>query len=112
MELTLREHAVRIQIIELSGRLEAFTVARMREVKEKLIDIPEKNFIVDLRQVSFMDSAGLASLISLLKHARQFKGDTVLVKPTDPAAYRILSLTRFDQVFTLYDTVEQAIAHF
>jgi len=112
MELTVREHIVRIHILEIRGRLEAFTVSALRDQQATLIDAGASHFVIDLSQTAFMDSAGMSALVSLLKRARQAGGDVVLVKPTDPAAYRILTLTRFDQVFTIKDTVEDAIKHF
>ena len=112
MELTVREHIVRIHILEIRGRLEAFTVGQLREQQAALIDAGGAYFVVDLSQAAFMDSAGMSALVSLLKQARQAGGNVVLVKPTDPAAYRILTLTRFDQVFAIEDTVEDAIKQF
>jgi anti-sigma B factor antagonist len=109
MEINLREYVFRIHIIELSGRLDAFTVGKLRDTYQQFLDKDDSNFVIDLSQTDFMDSAGMAALVSLLKRSRQTGGDVVLVKPVDPAAYRILALTRFDQVFCLTDTVDEAI---
>ncbi|MDX2141260.1 MAG: STAS domain-containing protein [Chloroflexota bacterium] len=112
MNISVREHIVRIQIIEISGRLDASEVARLRAEQERLLSNGTSQFVVDLSNTNFMDSAGMSALVSLLKRARQLNGDVVLVKPVDAAAYRILSLTRFDQVFKMADTIDLAIKHF
>ncbi|QPC84953.1 STAS domain-containing protein [Phototrophicus methaneseepsis] len=112
MEVHIREYVVRIHILEIVGRLEAFTVGSLREEQTRLLASGERNFIVDLSQTAFIDSAGMSALVSLLKQARNAEGDVVLVKPTDPAAYRILTLTRFDQVFVMADTLQEAIRQF
>lgn len=112
MDLSLSEHTIRIHIITLGGRLEAATVPRLREAQEGLLAGGAKDFIVDLGAVTFMDSAGMAALVSLLKRSRQAGGNIVLVKPQDPAAYRILSLTRFDQVFTIATNTQDALKRF
>jgi len=112
LELTIREHIVRIQIIDIRGRLQAASVGALRNEQTRLIDAGNQHFIVDLRETTFMDSAGMSALVSLLKQAKQIGGDVVLVKPTDEAAYRILTLTRFDQVFRMADTVEDALRLF
>ena len=109
MNIRVREHIIHIHIIELTGRLDAFTVTELRTEQQQLLDENSKNFIVDLSQVEFIDSSGMAALVSLLKSARQAGGNVVLVKPTDPAAYRILTLTRFDQVFSMADSTDTAI---
>ncbi len=102
------EYNTPIRIIELEGRLEAFTVGAFRKEVKIFLENDECSFIVDLRKVAFMDSVGMSALVSLLKSARQVNGEVVLVKPTNAGAYHILSLTRFDKVFTLTDTVEEA----
>ena len=112
MEITTREYIVRIRIIQISGRLEALTVHSLREEQEKHLEAGETHFIVDLSKLTFMDSSGMAALVSLLKRARQASGDVVLVKPQEPAAYRVLSLTRFDQVFKITENVDDAIKQF
>jgi anti-sigma B factor antagonist len=112
MEITIHEYHVHVDIIEITGRLEAFTVKDLRSEQDNLIDKGGKNFVVNLSTTAFMDSAGMSALVSLLKRARQAGGDVVLVKPTDPAAYRILTLTRFDQVFQIVETVDEAIKLF
>jgi anti-anti-sigma factor len=112
MTLTVREHVIRVQIIEVVGRLEAFTVGDLRAEQTRLIANEEKHFVVDLSQTQFMDSAGMSALVSLLKQARQAGGDVVLVRPLKAEAQRILTLTRFDQVFKMAETAAQAISLF
>jgi len=112
MNIAIREHIVHIHIIEVTGRLEAFTVSDFRQQQETLLADGATQFVVDLSQTEFMDSAGMSALVALLKRSRQADGDVVLVKPTNPAAYRILTLTRFDQVFQMADTVEDALKQF
>jgi len=112
MEIKTRTYQVRVDIIEITGRLEAFTVKDLREVQNQLMENGGKNFVVDLTETEFMDSAGMSALVSLLKRARQVQGDVALVKPKDPAAFRVLTLTRFDQVFKIYQSVDEAITTF
>ena len=112
MELEVQEHIITIDVIKIKGRLEAVSVGDLRSQQEQLLAADKKNFVVDLIETEFMDSAGMAALVSLLKQARQKDGKVILVKPTNPAAYRILTLTRFDQVFTMVDTVNEGLSQF
>lgn len=108
MKISTREHSIRINVITLEGRLEAATVAEFRETSQALV-ARCANVVVDLRRVTFMDSAGMTSLVTLLKRAQQAGGNVVLVKPVEEAAYRILALTRFDRVFRMVDKLEDAL---
>ena len=112
MEIHVHEHENRVHIIEVVGRLEAATVPDLRKQQEELLNNGVKMFIVDLSQTTFMDSAGLSALVTLLKQVRLVNGEVALVKPAEPAAFRILQLTRFDKVFNLVDTVTHGIHQF
>ena len=112
MEITVNEHVVRVHRLTLNGRFDAFTVPNFRQEQERLLTDGGKYFVVDLRLVSFMDSAAMSALVSLLKRGRQAGGDVVLIAPTEASAYRILSLTRFDQVFHIAHSVEEALQRF
>lgn len=112
MNITVSEHTITIHVIAVEGRLEAFTVGDLRAQQTRLLEAGAQNFVIDLSATSFMDSAGMSALVSLLKRARQVNGDVVLVTPQDPAAHRILTLTRFDQVFTLAASRDDALKHF
>ncbi|MEQ8678063.1 MAG: STAS domain-containing protein [Aggregatilineales bacterium] len=112
MQIKTTQYTIRIDVIEITGRLEAFTVSDLRDEQTRLLDNGAHNFVIDLSHTEFMDSAGMSALVSLLKQARQAGGEVVLVKPTDPAAYRILTLTRFDKVFQMADTLDVAYENF
>lgn len=100
-----------VHIIALEDRVDAFVVTSLREQIEPLQTAPSQRYVIDLTNVQFMDSAGLAFLVRILKHSRANDGDTVLVWSTQESANRILKLTKFDQVFHITDTVEDAVKH-
>lgn len=112
MDIIVTEHLIRIVIVAPQGTVEAFNVAELRKRLYMLLDDGVINFVVDLSDVSFMDSAGLSALVSVLTRSRQAGGDVKLVWPTEEAALRILHLTKFDRVFDITDTVEEAIEGF
>jgi anti-sigma B factor antagonist len=97
-----------IYLIQLSGRVDAFIVPEFRTRIDTWQGQAVQKFIVDLNAVKFMDSAGLAALVKLLKQARAAGGDVVLVKSHSAATMRILSLTKFDKVFQIAETIAEA----
>ena len=109
MEIEVKDYVIRHTVIDLTGRIDAFNVATLRDRFTALADTGGKRFIVDLSNVSFLDSAGMAALVSLLKRARQAGGDVDLVWPKLEAAKRILQLTKFDRVFNMLDSAENGI---
>lgn len=105
MEITVTEQLSRTVVVAPKERLDAFSAPQMRERLEALLAEGVTQFVIDLSQTPFLDSAGMAVLVSLLKRARQAGGDVKLVKPESEAVQRILLLTRFDKVFDMLDSV-------
>ena len=66
-------------------------------------------FIIDLSETDFIDSVGLAVLVTGLKATRSVGGDLLLVNPSD-AVRIILDLTAMIRVFRIYPGVEEALA--
>lgn len=109
MNIGVSEHDGPIAVIALQNRVDAFTVPALKERCEELLNKQITRFVVDLRAATFLDSAGLALLVSLLKRAREAGGEVALVQPTGSGPRRILQLTKFDRVFDIEETPERAL---
>ncbi|MBP7960992.1 MAG: STAS domain-containing protein [Caldilineaceae bacterium] len=112
MKLSIREHIVRIVVIAPEERVDAFSAPRLRSRFEEFLAQGVSKFVVDLSLTPFLDSAGMAALVSLLKNARLTGGDVKLVWPKEEAAQRTLRLTKFDRVFEMADTADLALERF
>lgn len=64
--------------------------------------------LLDMHEVSFMDSTGLGVLVSLLKMLG--KDGALAVAGAQPSVRRLFELTRLDTVFRLTDSVDAARA--
>jgi len=95
--------------VALVGRFDARNAQMVKETLRQLVDGGTTHLIVDLAQVPFIDSAGLATLVSILKLVRRV-GGSVLLTGVQPQARTVFSLTMLDQVFTIHPTVEAALA--
>jgi anti-sigma B factor antagonist len=108
MNLLLQEHAIQVYVITLNERLDPFSAPELRQHIEELLHKGANRFVIDLSCVPFFDSAAMAVFVSALKRARQAGGDVKLVWPREEAARRIIHLTKFDRVFDLADTADEA----
>lgn len=95
----------------LSGQaLDVSNVQRFRTETTSLFD-NEKNFILVLRDLKFVDSSGIGALLSCLRKAHANGGDVKLAEL--PVNVRSLfELVRMDRLFEIYNTREEAIASF
>jgi anti-sigma B factor antagonist len=81
--------------LRLNGRLDAQHSAKL---KMALQDESHRWITVDLADTTFIDSMGLATLVSTLKTARQRGGDLILMRPST-SVKTIFDLTAMDKVF-------------
>ena len=79
------------------------------EFRQKVLDraASASVVVVAMGQVAFMDSSGLAALISVLKKVPP-GGQVRLAEPA-ASVRSLLKLTRLDKVFGLYDSVAAAV---
>ncbi|MDQ1301040.1 MAG: anti-sigma factor antagonist [Chloroflexota bacterium] len=101
-----------IAIVAVRDRIDAYSAAELRGRLEQLLAEGITRFVLDLSDVPFLDSAGMAVLVSLLKRARGAEGDVRLVWPKKDEAQRILRLTKFDRVFEMAETPAAALKGF
>jgi len=64
--------------------------------------------IVNLREVPYIDSSGIASLVEGLKRSHDLKNRLVLVG-LSPMAHKVLDLTRLTPLFEIHENEEQAL---
>ena len=81
------------------------------KVRRTLLDSmkQKRDILVDLSEVTYIDSSGIASLIEGLQAARKQKNDLALVSVSQRAR-RVLELARLDKVFTIHADLATALA--
>lgn len=65
-----------------------------------------KSLLIDLAKVSYIDSSGVASLVEGYQTAKKQSLQFGLVGVSD-AAMSVLKLARLDQVFPIFDSLEE-----
>lgn len=86
----------------LDGRFDAFETEKFRAASDQLLENGATDLSVDLSDVIFIDSSGLAELVRSMKHCRQNGGELFIIAPSDPVRV-IFELTRLDAAFSIRD---------
>jgi anti-sigma B factor antagonist len=82
----------------LSGELDQRTAPALRTDTDALLAEQPRSIVVDVSDLDFIDSTGVAVLVSLFKRARDYGGEVVVTGASDqPLA--IFRLLRLDRVF-------------
>jgi len=100
-----------VVVVVVSGEVDTTTVAELHAVFDELVARGEQNYVIDLGDVTFMDSSGLAALARLYKRIRIGRGDVRLCSLRGEMR-RIIELIRFDRVFEIFDNREAALNSF
>lgn len=87
----------------LAGRFDAHEAVAVTTGLNRLLDDGARTIGLDLQEVEFIDSTGLAVLTKVMKRARELGGDLVLVAPSTPVQV-ILELTALDRAFVIRHT--------
>ena len=93
------------------SELDARNAPAARDFLKRLVEGGASRLVIDLSQVSFIDSSALGALLTALKAARAAGGDVKLCGMT-PAVQTIFELTRLFRVFDVFPSVEQAASSF
>jgi anti-sigma B factor antagonist len=111
MELTLNVHSEPpgFTVIEVGGEIDVYTAPKLRERLVSLVESGSYQLIVDMQSVEFLDSTGLGVLVGGLKRVRAHEGWIDLVC-TQSRILRIFRITGLNRVFSIYDTVGEAVA--
>ncbi|MEZ4867906.1 MAG: STAS domain-containing protein [Caldilineaceae bacterium] len=100
-----------VTVVELSGNVDTYTSPQVRQALDNVINRQSAHLVVDLNQVTFMDSSALAVLVQGMKKCRERGGDLRLCGPQKPVRM-ILELTRLDQALEIYVQRAEAVYSF
>jgi len=100
-----------IDILELIGDVvEGESTLTYHRSFRELVRSGRTRFIIDMRRVGLMDSAGLGETIACHKRARERGGVIKLVVSGKPK--ELFLLTCLDRIIEMYDGLEEALASF
>ncbi len=109
MEIKTTFEVAGVAVVSLNGRLDLVSAGTVKSSLSQLVSQGHPKLLIDLGDVSFIDSSGLGALVGGLKAARQAGGDLRIARAGDQARL-VLELTTLDRVLKIYATVAEALA--
>jgi len=96
-------HEGNTAVVALSGDIDLETSPKVRSALLDCVGL-KQGVLVDMSEVSYIDSSGVASLVEAYQTAR--KSDTRFgLVAVSPAAMRVLELARLDRIFDIYENL-------
>ena len=111
MILNIAEKGQVVLIEVKEERLDAHNSGELKAEMLKLFDEGKNNILIDLKDVRFVDSSGLGSLVSGFKNASARNGNLKLCG-LQPQVKSMFELTRLHRVFEIFPAVDEALASF
>ncbi len=90
-------------------RIDAHNSQQLKEFLLQQLEQGDKQLVVQLEKVRFMDSSGLGALLVGHKNALLKSGDLKLAN-MQPQVLSMFELTRLNRVFEIYANADEALA--
>ena len=107
MDVSTRECDGQV-VVALRGELDVVDAARVAAAFVA-VAARERNVIVDLTGLEFIDSSGVAALVRARQHARHAGGDLLLAAPRQQIL-RVLALTSLIDVFSIHASLDETVS--
>ncbi len=96
-------------IVTLEGEIDLHESPVVRDQLRPLIEKKAPRVYVDMTEVVYIDSSGLAVLIDAMQRVANYGGKFGLIA-IRPAVRTVLEIARLDQVFRVYPNREAAVS--
>lgn len=111
LELKITTHK-NVTIIDLIGQMISEEDSLLLQHKvEELINAGKSQLILNLKALKLINSSGINIFIKTLTKSRIHAGD-VLLAEINGTVQKVFEISKLDEVFTIYSSVEIAEKHF
>jgi anti-anti-sigma factor len=93
-------------VVSVGGEVDVATAKSLTDHALAALRDVSPHIVVDLGDVTFMDSTGLKSLITISQRASLAGGSFAVVGPTS-SVRKLLRLTGLEEAFPVYDTLAE-----
>ncbi len=105
MELSTKKQGVHTTVSIDDTRIDVQNAETFKTYLLNLIAEGKHNLVVDLKQVTFIDSSGLGALVYALREAKMNGGD-VKIAHLKSQVQSIFKVTRLNKIFEIVDLPE------
>ncbi len=98
-----------VTVVTVAGEVDVYTAAQLRAALDEEVAADHVHLVVDLDEVTFLDSTGLGVLVGRLKLVRNQSGWLRLVCSNE-RILRVFRITGLDKVFGIHASLDEALA--
>ena len=100
-----------VVILDISGEIDLYNAPEIKDIVNKLIDQKRYNVIINLKEVTYIDSSGIGALISSLSNLKKYQGGLKIIN-VFASVKKVFELTKLTSFFEIYDSEDEAVKAF
>jgi anti-anti-sigma factor len=100
-----------VVIVALAARIDSFAIEELYEGFEQVKKTGKRNIVLMMRDLEYVNSRGIATLISFFKWAKE-EGRSVKLAQVPKNIMSLLTLLGIEKLTSIYDTLPEAIESF
>ena len=112
MNTSVREGKGGVQVLDLKGKITIGSGdVQLRETINKLVDEGKVNILINMQDVTTIDSSGIGELVGCYTSVTK-KGGKLKLLHLPPKINDVLTVTQLITVFDVYESEQEAVASF
>ena len=112
LKYTVEDLVGGIREIKLEGEIDADSNHILETIIREEITAESNKIILNLQLVGYTSSVGLGTIVYGVTHARKLEGDFIICSVKEQPMKEIFDLVGLSKLTGIYETREQAIAHY
>lgn len=109
MNISMEEKSASLTVLSLAGRMDAGNSAEFNEAFTAAMEKRPASLIVNLGELQYISSAGLRSILTLIKAAKA-AGTVLKFCAIQPMVADVFKVSGFSAMLSLFDTLDAALA--
>ena len=110
VELNVRGDCEPFCVVSVMGEIDIAAAPNLDKKLEEVVDGGQVDIILDLSEVTFLDSSGMSVLVKYLKRVRTAGGQIRLVV-TIRRVRQVLEIASLDKVFPIFESLDAALSN-
>ncbi|MBL8993564.1 MAG: STAS domain-containing protein [Spirochaetia bacterium] len=98
-----------VVILDIDGEIDLYNAPEIKDTIKAQMDGGHKKIIINLENVSYIDSSGIGALISSLSNLKKIGGGLKIINVYD-SVRKVFELTKLTSFFEIYDSEEEAVS--
>ena len=90
------------------ARIDAASAIQFKDTMRNVPDSGEKRIVLDISEVTYLDSSGLGAIVAAMKHFGSSR--PLEISGPTPTVAKVFRLTRMDTIFKIYPDLDAAMS--